>query len=87
MIAAGAGAIEDLKSLLVAVRGLADELLEGFRGDEARAGAGDEKTPRGHQLHGEDVEVVIFLKSFGLKLFITAVDELRGVATLKEVFI
>ena len=44
VIAAGAGAIEDLEALLVAVRGLADEVLEGLRGDESRAGAGDEES-------------------------------------------
>ena len=42
VVAAGAGAIEDLEALLVAVRGLADEVLEGLRGDEAGAGAGHE---------------------------------------------
>ena len=44
VIAAGAGAIEDLEALLVAVRGLADKVLEGLRGDEAGAGAGDEES-------------------------------------------
>jgi hypothetical protein len=35
VIAAGAGAIEDLEALLVAVGCLADEVLEGLRGDES----------------------------------------------------
>ena len=61
VIAAGSGAIENLEALLVAVSGLADEVLEGLGGDEAGARTGHEKTPWGHQLHGEDVEVVVLL--------------------------
>jgi hypothetical protein len=34
VIATGAGTIKDLEALLVTMGGLADEVFEGFRGDE-----------------------------------------------------
>jgi len=80
VIAAGSGAIEDLEALLVAVGGLAHEVLEGFGGDQAGTGAGHEEAAGGDELHGEDVEVVIFLQTLGFELFVAAVDELGRIA-------
>ena len=62
------------------MRGLADEVLEGLGRHEAGAGAGHEEAARGDELHGEHVEVVVFLEALGLELDVAAVDELGRVA-------
>ena len=80
MVAAWAGAVENLEALLVAVRSFADEVFEGFGRDEARAGASHEHAAGGDDLHSENVEVIIFLQAFGFEFFVAAVDKFGRIA-------
>ena len=60
MIQAGAGALQDLQALAVAMGGFGDKVFELFLGYQARAGAGHEEGTGLSELQGEHVEVVVF---------------------------